>query len=153
MLIVAVVLLALATALAVGVLTDGASPVDVEVFGTGLEGFTVGELFLLGLGTGAVAVASFGLLLGSLARRRSRRRAAKREVKEVRTERETLAEENARLQDELEQARTEQQRADLQRAEQARQARDASTYPTDPADGAVREDVELPAPGRGRHAR
>jgi regulator of replication initiation timing len=67
------------------------------------------------------------MMLGGARRKRARKAALKHEVHEVRTERETLAEENARLQAELEQER--------------------SVYP---ADGTVLPET---AEGRGKHAR
>lgn len=136
MVVLGALLLVLSAVLVAGIVTSSTTPVDVEAFGTGLEGVSAGELFVLGACTGAVAVIGLGLLLGGLARSRARRRSAKQEVRAVRGERESLAEENARLQAELEQ-----------------RERDARTYPADAPTGAVREDVDLPPgePERGRH--
>ncbi|MDP3711677.1 MAG: hypothetical protein Q8R60_04225 [Mycobacteriales bacterium] len=138
MVVLGALLLVLAAVLLAGIVTSSTTPVDVEAFGTGLDGVSAGELFVLGACTGALAVVGFGLLLGGLARSRARRRSAKQEVRAVRGERESLAEENARLQAELEQ-----------------RERDAAAYPagTSADAGAVREDVDLPASDseRGRH--
>lgn len=136
MVVLGALLLVLSAVLLAGIVTSSTTPVDVEAFGTGLEGVSAGELFVLGACTGAVAVVGLGLLLGGLARSRARRRSVKQEVRAVRGERESLAEENARLQAELEQ-----------------RERDARTYPGDAPTSAIREDVDLPEgePERGRH--
>lgn len=101
MVVLGVVILVLAAVLAVGVVTNNASPVAAEAFGTTFDGLTVGGLFLLGVATGALALCGLVMALGGLTRRRAKRRALKQQVREVRSERETLAEENARLQREL----------------------------------------------------
>ena len=101
MVVLGVVILVLAAVLAIGVVTSNGSPVDAEAFGITLDGVTVGGFFLVGVATGALALCGLVMALGGLARRRAKRRALKQQVREVRSERETLAEENARLQREL----------------------------------------------------
>lgn len=149
MVLLGALLLIAAAVLLAGIVSSSTTPVDVEAFGTGLEGVSAGELFVLGACTGALAVVGLGLLLGGLARRRAKRQSVKREVRDVRHERETLAEENARLRSEMEQ-----------------RERDAATYPTGRSTGAsasggdrpgaAREDVALDDSDhsdvrRGRH--
>ena len=153
MLLLGVVLLALAVALATGIVSSNTAPVDAEAFGTSLSGVSVGELFLIGAATGAAALLGLVLLLGGLARSRRRRRDRKQEVRAVRDERETLAEQNQRLEAELADTREREQRLREQTT------RDASAYPSDPTvttgSSGVREDVDLAdagsRSGRGRH--
>jgi hypothetical protein len=82
--------------------TDASS---ASVFGQAISG-TVGGLFLAGVVTGAVALLGIMLMLAGASRRRARRAGLKRQVREVRGEKESLAEENARLQSELEATRS-----------------------------------------------
>ncbi len=97
------VLLVLCVLLAVGISLPNTDTVSAEAFGVSLSNVSLGGLFLLGLATGAVAMVGLGMILIGAARQRSKKRAVKREVSTVRTEQESLAEENARLQAELEQ--------------------------------------------------
>jgi hypothetical protein len=97
MLALGVVLLLLCLLLAVGVALSGSDPATLEVFGVDITGFTVGGLVLLGAGLGLVAMLALVLILSGAARKRAKRN----KVKQVGRERETLAEENARLQAEL----------------------------------------------------
>ena len=109
--------------------TDASS---ASVFGQAVNG-TVGELFLAGLITGAVAILGLMMIVAGVARRRTRRAGLKRQVRDAHTEKDSLAEENARLQRELEESRT-----------------TAAVYPTDPTstpDGTYPVDGE-----NGRHA-
>jgi membrane protein implicated in regulation of membrane protease activity len=91
MLALGVVLLLLCLLLA------GSDQATLEVFGVDITGFTVGGLVLLGAGLGLVAMLALVLILSGAARKRAKRN----KVKQVGRERETLAEENARLQAEL----------------------------------------------------
>ena len=97
------VLLVLCVLLAVGISLPNTETVSAEAFGVSLSNVSLGGLFLLGLATGALAMVGLGLILLGAARARAKKRAVKREVSTVRTEQESLAEENARLQAELEQ--------------------------------------------------
>ncbi len=97
------VLLVLCVLLAVGISLPNTETVSAEAFGVSLSNVSLGGLFLLGLATGALAMVGLGLIFAGAARQRSKKRAVKREVSTVRTEQGTLAEENARLQAELEQ--------------------------------------------------
>lgn len=97
------VLLVLCVLLAVGISLPNTETVSAEAFGVSLSNVSLGGLFLLGLATGALAMVGLSLILLGAARQRANKRAVKREVSTVRNEQETLAEENARLQAELEQ--------------------------------------------------
>lgn len=101
MVILGLVLLVLAAVVAVGIALNNTAPVEAEAFGVSLDGVSVGGLFLLGMALGALALLGLALALSGARRKRTKRVAAKREVSNVRTERESLAEENARLQAEL----------------------------------------------------
>ena len=96
------VLLVLTGLLATGVVLANREPVEAEAFGVTLENVSVGGLFLIGMVAGVAAMLGLGLMLAGASRRRAKRVAVKREVRDVRGERESLAEENARLQAELE---------------------------------------------------
>ena len=100
MVAIGLILLVLAVAVALGIALDNTSEVDVSLFGQDLSGLTQGTLFLLGVATGFVAALALGLILSGLKRRRTKKLAHKRQVHAARSDAETLAEENARLQDE-----------------------------------------------------
>jgi len=105
--VIGVVLLILAVLASLGVsLFNGGEVSGVEVFGVGVNNVSVGGLFLAGVITGVVAALALGLVLSGSARKRHKKVAVKRQVKSARTEAETLAEENARLQEQLERERT-----------------------------------------------
>ena len=70
-------------------------------FGQTASGLTLGGVFLAGAVAGAIAILGLTMILAGASRRRARRAGLKREMRDVRDERETLAEENARLRDEL----------------------------------------------------
>jgi hypothetical protein len=109
--------------------TDASS---ASIFGQSVSG-TVGQLFLAGVIAGAVAILGVMMIVAGLARRRARRVGLKRQVRDAHTEKETLAEENARLQRELEESRT-----------------TAAVYPTE---GAYTPDGTYPEESAsGRHA-
>lgn len=102
MIALGLVLLVLAALVAVVAALSNGDPVSgVEAFGVSFDGITAGELFLLGVAVGAVAMLGAGLMVAGALRGRSRRRAARAEVDAEREQRESLAEHNARLRDEL----------------------------------------------------
>jgi membrane protein implicated in regulation of membrane protease activity len=90
----------LGTAALVSQNTDAAA---VTVAGHAFHG-TLGGLFLAGVAAGVVGLLGVLMLLTGLSRRRARRAGLKRQVREAHSERETLAEENTRLQRELDAA-------------------------------------------------
>ena len=100
------VLLVLAVLLTLGVALFNTDPANAVAFGVSLSNVSIGGLFLVGVVVGAVAMLGLGLMLVGAARKRAKKVALKREVKHVRTEQETLAEENARLQAQLQQERS-----------------------------------------------
>lgn len=99
------VLLVLASLFTLGIVFSNTDPANAAAFGVSLSGVSIGGLFLAGVVTGVVGMLGLTLFLGGGLRRRHKRVAAKREVRSVRGEAETLAEENARLERELEQTR------------------------------------------------
>ena len=102
MIVIGVVLLILAVLASLGVsLFNGGDVSGVEVFGVSVDNVSVGGLFLAGVITGVVGALGLGLVLSGSARKRHKKVAAKRQVKSARTESETLAGENARLQEQL----------------------------------------------------
>jgi hypothetical protein len=72
-------------------------PATLDVFGFSITGLTLGGLVMLGTALGLLAMLAVGLILSGATRKRAKRQ----QVKQVDRERETLAEENARLQAEL----------------------------------------------------
>ena len=99
------VLLVLCSLLTLGIVFSNTDPANAAAFGVTLSGVSIGGLFLVGVITGALAMLGLTLFLGGGLRRRHKRVAAKREVNHVRSEVETLAEQNARLAAELEHER------------------------------------------------
>lgn len=112
MVAVGLVLLVLSALLAAGIVLSNGESVDAQAFGVSLDNVSIGGLFLVGLAVGVVAMLGLGLMLVGAARRRTKRIAAKREERNVRGERETLTEENARLQAELGRSTTEAEAPD-----------------------------------------
>ena len=108
MVLLGVVLLVLCVLLGAGIALSNTGAVSAEAFGVSLSGVTIGGLFLLGVAVGAAAMLGLGLVLVGAARKRAKKVALKREVRSVRGEQESLAEENARLQEQLERERTSQ---------------------------------------------
>ena len=106
MVVLGLVLLVLCVVLGAGIVLSNTDPSSAEAFGVSLSNVSIGGLFLLGTAVGALAMLGLGLMLVGGARKRARKLRLKREVREVRTEQETLAEENARLQAQLEAERT-----------------------------------------------
>lgn len=101
MVAVGLVLIVLCALLTAGVVVTNGESVPAEAFGVSLDDVSIGGLFLVGVIVGAVAMTGLGLMLVGAARKRTKRVAVKREVRDVRGERADLAEENARLQAEL----------------------------------------------------
>ena len=104
MVVLGLVLLVLCLAAGAAVALSNTSATSVEAVGYTLSGLTLGGLFLLGMALGALALLGLSMVLAGARRKRARKLALKHEVREVRSERETLAEENARLQAQLEQS-------------------------------------------------
>ena len=107
MIVVGVVLLVLAVLATLGVsLFNGGEVSGAEVFGVSLSNVSVGGLFVAGVVAGVVGALGLGLMLTGSARKRHKKSQTKRQVRSARSEAETLAEENARLQQQLERERT-----------------------------------------------
>ena len=98
-------LLLLSGALAAVVAINNTDPTSVSAYGYSLSNLNTGQLFLFGAITGLVAGLGLALMIVGAGRRRVRRRTLKSEVKAVRSERAELADENARLQEELDRER------------------------------------------------
>jgi hypothetical protein len=103
--LVGAVLLVLCVLLAAGIALSNTESSAAEAFGVTLSNVSVGGLFLLGVAVGALAMLGIGLMIAGAARKRHKKTALKREVRSARGRQETLAEENARLQEELQQSR------------------------------------------------
>jgi hypothetical protein len=94
-------LLLISGLLTAGMVLQNTDPAQASVFGQAVTGVTIGGLFAAGVATGAVALLGLLMILTGARRRRARRVGLKRQVRDVREERESLAEENARLKSEL----------------------------------------------------
>ena len=101
MVAIGLILLVLAILVAVGIALSNTGEVDVELLGEAITGLTTGTLFLAGVATGVVGMLGLSLMLAGLKRRRTKAQEHKRQVHSARSDADTLAEENARLQDEL----------------------------------------------------
>ncbi|MDT7538314.1 MAG: hypothetical protein QOI82_1899 [Actinomycetota bacterium] len=119
MVVLGLLLLLGAGALTAAVVLANTDAVAIVAFGHSATGLTIGGLFLAGAITGAIAILGVTMMLAGLSRRRARRVGLKREMRDARDERETLAEENARLRDELAASRS------------TTYADDAAVYPDD----------------------
>ena len=97
MIVLGLILLVLCVLLGAGIMLSNTDPVSAEAFGVSLENVSVGGMFLAGVGVGAVAMVGLGLMLAGAGRSRSKKKALKRD----RHDRESLAQENARLHTEL----------------------------------------------------
>ena len=106
MIVVGVVLLILSALLTAGIALFNDETSNASAFGVSLTNVSIGGLFLTGVITGVVGALGIGLALVGSARTRHKRVNAKRQVTSARSEAETLTEENARLQDQLERERT-----------------------------------------------
>ncbi|MDX6217144.1 MAG: hypothetical protein QOG99_2728 [Frankiales bacterium] len=80
----------------VAVVLDNTDATSVSAFGTTLDTTTAG-VFLAGAAAGLVLMLGLAMMSAGARRRRTKRRAAKAQVREARTEADVLAEENARL--------------------------------------------------------
>ena len=106
MVVIGAVLLVLSVILAVGMFFPNVgTEASAEAFGVSLSNVSVGGLFLTGVVVGALAVVGLGLIVLGSSRKRHKNAARKRKVSSARGEQESLAEENARLQAQLEQER------------------------------------------------
>jgi hypothetical protein len=103
--VLGLLLLVLSGLLTAGMVLQNTDPAAVSLFGHAVTGLTIGGIFAAGIATGAVALLGLLMMLGGARRRRARRVGLKQQVREVRDERESLAEENARLKRELEATR------------------------------------------------
>jgi hypothetical protein len=93
------ILLVLSGALAAVVAVNNTDATSISAYGYSLSNLNTGELFLFGAITGLVFGLGLALMIAGAGRRRVRRRTMK-------SERAELADENARLQAELERERT-----------------------------------------------
>lgn len=105
MVVLGLLLLLASGVFTVGVLMQSTDAATVSAFGQSASGLTVGGLFLAGAITGAIAILGITMMLAGASRRRSRRVARRREVLDARDEKESLAEENERLQRQLAESR------------------------------------------------
>ena len=99
-------LVALTGAFAAVIALNNTDAVSASALGYTIADLSVGGLFLLGALTGLIFGLGLSMMMAGAARQRARRRGLKSQEKAVRNERETLAEENARLQQELEHERS-----------------------------------------------
>ena len=99
------VLLVLCSLLTVGVFFSNTDPANAAAFGVTLSNVSIGGLFLVGVITGVLAMLGLTMLLGGSVRRAHKSVEARRQRRSVQGEAESLAEENARLQRELERDR------------------------------------------------
>ena len=91
------VLLVLSGALTLGVVLSNTDPVSASAFGVSLSNVTVGGFFLVGAVAGLVFMLGLAMMIAGGARKRSRRVQSKRTVRDVRSEKEQLEQENADL--------------------------------------------------------
>jgi membrane protein implicated in regulation of membrane protease activity len=126
MIVLGLLLLVAAGALTTDLVVKNTDPTTAAAFGQSVSHLTTGRLFLAGVVTGAIAVLGLMLIGAGASRRQTRRAGLKRQVRDARGERETLADENARLQAELD----------------AAQQSGTSAYPTEEDAAAGRTDVE-----------
>ena len=95
------ILLVLSGALTLGVVLSNTDTTSASAFGVSLSNVSVGGLFLAGAVAGAVLMLGLALMVAGAARKRARRVQTKRVVRDVRTEKEQLEEENAELRSRL----------------------------------------------------
>lgn len=105
MVLVGAVLLVLCVILVLGLYLPNGEAAPAEAFGVSLSNVSIGGLFLLGVAVGALTMLALGMVAMGAARKRHKKAAMKREVRSARGDQETLAEENARLQAQLERER------------------------------------------------
>ena len=106
MLALGLILLVLSGALTAVIVLNNTDATSVSAYGYSLTNLNTGTLFAFGAITGLVLGLALAMMIMGAGRARARRRTLKSQVKAVRSERESLAEENARLQDELERERS-----------------------------------------------
>ena len=106
MIVLGAVLLVLCLLLGAGIALSNTDTTSAEAFGVTLSNVTLGGLFLVGVAVGALAMLGLALMVAGAARKRAKSKAMRHQVQSVHGERETLAEENARLAAELERERT-----------------------------------------------
>jgi len=100
--IVVGVLLLVASVLAtVGVGLFNSEASNASAFGVTLSNVSIGGLFMTGVVVGFLGAAGLGLILVGAARKRSKKTIVKRNVRDAQGEAKALAEENARLQEQL----------------------------------------------------
>ena len=97
MIVLGLLLLLVSGAVGFGVVLSNTNSTSAEAFGLTLSNITLGGLFLAGAVTGLVFMLGLAMLVAGSGRKRRRRLQTKHAVREVRTEKESLAEENAAL--------------------------------------------------------
>lgn len=102
MIVFGLLLLLASGAVGLGVVLSNTNATSAEAFGLTVSNITLGGLFLAGAATGLVFMLGLAMLVAGAGRKRRRRLATKHSVREVRTEKESLAEENAALRARLE---------------------------------------------------
>jgi hypothetical protein len=95
------VLLVLTALLTLGIVFSNTDPSNAAAFGVTLSNVSIGGLFLVGVITGALAMLGLTLVLGGSVRRRHKKVAARQEVRAARSDVDALAEQNARLAEQL----------------------------------------------------
>ena len=101
MIVLGVLLLVASVLGTVGIGLFNDEPSNASAFGVTLSNVSIGGLFVTGVVVGALGMLGLGLVLVGAARKRSKKTAVKRDVKDARGEAKALAEENARLQQKL----------------------------------------------------
>ncbi len=102
MVVLGLLLVALSGLLAAGVALSNTDPIAASAFGVSLTNVSVGGLFLAGAATGLVFGLGLAVAASGAGRRRAKRRALKQQVSAERDRRESLAQENAQLHEQLE---------------------------------------------------
>ena len=105
MVVLGLLLLVASGLLTARVVLDNTDTVSVAAFGHSVSGLTLGGLFAAGVAAGLRGLLGLLMMLAGARRRRTRRAGMKQQIRDARGEKESLAEENARLRSELE-ART-----------------------------------------------
>ena len=97
MLFLGLLLLVACAGITLGVVLDNTDDVSASAFGVSLSHVSVGGFFLAGAAIGALALLGLVMMVAGLARKRSRRNTTKQNLRQGRTEKEQLAQENAAL--------------------------------------------------------
>ena len=103
MVVLGLLLVILSGGLVAGVVLSNTDPVVASAFGVSLSNVSVGGLFLVGAATGLVFGLGLVIAVAGAGRRRAKRRGLKAEVAAERDRHEALAQENAALQEQLDQ--------------------------------------------------